>query len=140
MVCAALTDVPGSSAALLGGVVSYSDAAKVDLLGVNPGTLRDHGAVSAQTVREMASGAQRALASDLAVSISGVAGPGGGTEDKPIGTVWFGLSREASGAQPALSRVFLRHYGGDRAAIRLRATSFALDLLRRAVLDLSLPE
>ena len=87
-----ITDIPGSSVYFRGGIVAYSNAAKISLLGVSPATLESHGAVSSEVVLEMARGARRILQADLAVSISGVAGPGGGTPDKPVGTTWIGLS------------------------------------------------
>jgi len=87
-----LTDVPGSSEYFIGGVVAYAYEAKVALLGVSWDTLHAYGAVSRETVLEMACGARKALGADLAVSISGIAGPGGGLSDKPVGTTWIGLS------------------------------------------------
>lgn len=86
-----ITNVPGSSEYFLGAVVAYSYQAKVDLLGVSWDTLNTKGAVSRQTVLEMARGAGKALKADIAVSVSGIAGPGGGTAEKPVGTTWIGL-------------------------------------------------
>lgn len=86
-----ITNVPGSSAYFLGGVVAYAYEAKVALLGVSWETLKAHGAVSRETVLEMARGARRVLGADLAISVSGIAGPGGGLPDKPVGTTWIGL-------------------------------------------------
>lgn len=125
LVGAALTDAAGSSASYMGGVVSYSNGAKVDLLGVAAGTLAAHGAVSEQTAREMALGVRERLHADLAVSVTGIAGPDGGTPDKPVGLVWFGFA-DAQGAT-AESRVFR----GDRTTVRTLATVYALDGLRR---------
>ncbi len=85
----AITDIPGSSAVFGYGVVSYSNGAKASLLGVDAGTLETHGAVSAEVVAEMANGALGLSAAEMAVAVSGVAGPSGGSEDKPVGTVWF---------------------------------------------------
>lgn len=87
-----LTDIAGSSEYVLGGVVSYSNGVKQNLLGVRPGTLEQHGAVSPETAAEMARGVRRLLGSDLAVAVTGIAGPGGGTLDKPVGLVYLHLS------------------------------------------------
>jgi len=87
-----LTNVSGSSAYFLGGIVSYSNEAKEQLLGVGHSTLETHGAVSEATAIEMARGARRAFSADIAVSVTGIAGPGGGTPEKPVGLVWIGLS------------------------------------------------
>lgn len=87
-----ITNVPGSSEYFLGGIVAYAYEAKVALLGVSWATLQKYGAVSREIVLEMARGARRALRTDLAVSVSGIAGPGGGLPDKPVGTTWVGLS------------------------------------------------
>ena len=86
-----LTDIPGSSAYFLGGIVAYSYEAKAALLNVSWDTLNTKGAVSPETVLEMARGARHALGADIAVSVSGIAGPGGGTDEKPVGTTWIGL-------------------------------------------------
>ena len=87
-----ITNIPGSSDYYLGGVVAYAYEAKVALLGVSWDTLHAYGAVSRETVLEMARGARKALSADIAVSVSGIAGPGGGLPGKPVGTTWFGLS------------------------------------------------
>lgn len=121
-----LTDVPGSSAYFLGSVVSYADEAKRQLLGVSPSTLREHGAVSAESAVEMARGALEKFGSDFAVSITGIAGPDGGSAEKPVGTVFFALA-ERGGAGTAKKRLF----GGDRLVIRRAAAIHALELLRR---------
>lgn len=92
LVASRITDVSGSSAYFLGGIVAYSYEAKAALLDVSWDTLNGKGAVSRETVIEMARGARKALGADIAVSVSGIAGPGGGTPDKPVGTVWIGLS------------------------------------------------
>lgn len=122
-----LTDVPGSSDWFLGGVTAYSNGAKTKLLGVRAGTLKEHGAVSAACAREMAEGARRAFGSDYAFSVTGIAGPGGGTPRKPVGLVYLGLS------SPAETRVFKRLFRGGRAGVRERAANFILDALRKIV-------
>ena len=130
LVSAAITDVPGSSSAFLGGVVSYANSVKTDVLGVPEGLLAQFGAVSEETARAMAEGARKLLGADLAVAVTGVAGPNGGSAEKPVGLVWFALA-SASGTS-SVSTSFPR---GGRDAVRARATAKALDLLRRAVLD-----
>jgi nicotinamide-nucleotide amidase len=125
---ALLTDVPGSSAYFLGAVVPYADAAKEELLGVLPETIRRHGAVSEETAREMARGARKRFDSDLAASITGIAGPDGGSEEKPVGTVFFALA-ERGGRETAKRRL----YGGDRATVRRASAMFSLEMIRRFV-------
>ena len=132
MVAAALTDVPGASAAFLGGVVCYADAAKLRLLDVDPADLAHEGAVSQLVAEEMALGARDRFGADVCVAITGIAGPDGGSEDKPVGTVWFAvLSRVGRGTS---EQFVVRWTGASREAIRARATSMALDLVRREVL------
>jgi nicotinamide-nucleotide amidase len=118
-----ITDVPGSSDYFLGGIIAYAYEAKVALLGVSWDTLKAYGAVSRETVLEMARGARHALAADIAVSVSGIAGPGGGLPNKPVGTTWIGLSA-ADGEQAAV-------YGftGDRHQNKKLAADAALRLL-----------
>ncbi|HEY6066748.1 MAG TPA: nicotinamide-nucleotide amidohydrolase family protein, partial [Thermoanaerobaculia bacterium] len=125
---ALLTDVPGSSAYFVGSVVPYADAAKIGLLGVDPETIRRHGAVSEETAREMARGARERFDSDLAASITGIAGPDGGSEEKPVGTVFFALA-ERGGRETAKRRL----YGGDRATVRRASAMFSLEMIRRFV-------
>ncbi|MBU0552393.1 CinA family nicotinamide mononucleotide deamidase-related protein [Myxococcota bacterium] len=121
---AALTAIPGASSAFLGGVVSYANAVKVGLLGVSEATLAREGAVSEACAREMALGARRALGVDYALAITGVAGPGGGTPDKPVGLVCFGLS----GPEGTLTQR-VDFLPSARAEIQRRATAFALSWL-----------
>jgi nicotinamide-nucleotide amidase len=124
-----LTDQGGSSAYLLAGFVTYSNKAKHDHLGVRTETLATHGAVSELCAREMAEGARRAGSADVAISITGVAGPGGGSDEKPVGTVWIGVAfADATHAQ-------LFRFPGDRGEIRERSAQNALDMLRRALLE-----
>jgi nicotinamide-nucleotide amidase len=128
MVAVALTDIAGSSDVFERGFVTYSNAAKVELLGVSPQTLTDHGAVSEEVAREMATGALAHSPADLAVSITGIAGPGG-SEFKPEGRVCFGLARRG---QPV--RVETVEFGAlGRAGVRQAATQHALGLLARAL-------
>lgn len=118
-----LTNVPGSSDYFLGGIISYANQAKVHLLGVRPETLKAHGAVSRATVLEMACGVRAALPAEIGLSVSGIAGPGGGSPEKPVGTVWVGLC--ASGFEDA--RQF--HFTGGRASIKRQSAEAALALL-----------
>jgi PncC family amidohydrolase len=118
-----LTNVPGSSTYYMGSVTAYAYEAKVRLLGVKWETLEKHGAVSAETAIEMARGVRRALAADVGVAITGVAGPGGGTPDKPVGTVWIGLSI----ADEEMAWHFL--WDGDRLRNKALSAEKALDLL-----------
>ena len=127
MISARIADIPGSSDVLLGGIVSYSNDVKMKLLGVSGRTLREHGAVSEQCAREMAEGARRLFGADVAVSVTGVAGPGGGSAEKPVGLVWFGL------ASPDGVKTESRVFQGDRAAVRAAAVEHALELLLAAV-------
>jgi PncC family amidohydrolase len=118
-----LTEVPGSSAYLLGGVVSYADRAKVELLGVDPDQLAAHGAVSAQVARAMAQGARERLRADLAVAITGVAGPDGGSDAKPVGLTYVAVADEAG---VEVKRLL---WTGDRSANKRDSTAAALELL-----------
>ncbi len=127
MIGARLTTMPGASAWYLGGVVSYDDAVKQELLGVPGHVLRDHGAVSAETAAAMAKGARDRLGATWALSVTGIAGPGGGTPQKPVGLVYVGVA----GALGTTTRELRLH--GDRERIRLRACTMALHLLREAV-------
>jgi nicotinamide-nucleotide amidase len=126
-VAKACTDVAGSSQWFECGFVTYSNAAKSRDLGVSERTLADHGAVSEATVREMAVGALRVSGADVAVAISGIAGPEGGTPSKPVGTVWFGLAsrHDAEVSVTAQLHVFV----GDRELIRRRSVERALQLV-----------
>jgi len=118
-----LTNIPGSSAYFLGSVVAYAYDAKERLLGVNHNTLYDHGAVSELTALEMARGARRALGSDLAVSVTGIAGPGGGMPGKPVGLTWIALS--ARDHEEARSFV----WEGDRAENKAYSAEAALEMV-----------
>ena len=120
LVGAVLTSVPGCSAYYLGGVVAYANTAKVALLGVDPDVLATSGAVSAPVARAMALGARRSLGSDFAVAITGIAGPGGGTPDRPVGLVLVGL------ASPAGVVVRAERFAGSRDDVRVAAATTAL--------------
>jgi nicotinamide-nucleotide amidase len=122
---ARLTAIPGSSDVFIGGVIAYDDEVKVRLVGVDRATLRDHGAVSEQTVREMVAGIRRAMDAQIAVAITGIAGPDGGTAEKPVGLVW--IAADVDGRVRASHRI----YPGNREEIRQRAAQAALDLIRR---------
>jgi PncC family amidohydrolase len=118
-----ITNVPGSSTYYVGSVTAYAYEAKVRLLGVSWQTLEKHGAVSEQTAIEMARGVRVALAADVGVSVTGIAGPGGGMPEKPVGTVWIGISSPKD--------EFARHYlwSGDRLAIKEQTAQAALTQL-----------
>jgi len=124
-----VTAVPGASAVFVGGVVAYDDRVKTDALTVPGAFLEAHGAVSEEVVRAMAEGAQRRFAVDAALAVTGIAGPAGGTPEKPVGTVWV-AARVGSDAR-ALKRIF----PGDRGEIRARSAQAALDLLRRLLAE-----
>jgi nicotinamide-nucleotide amidase len=119
-----LTDLPGSSTWFAGGVVSYSNAVKQALLGVQTQTLIDHGAVSAECAREMVSGVRERFDTDLAVAVTGIAGPTGGTMDKPVGSVWIAWQERGT---PPRARLF--RFDGDRSAVRRQAVATALTQL-----------
>ncbi len=121
-----LTDIAGSSAWFECGVVAYSYEAKEALLGVSPQTLERTGAVSQETVVEMVSGALARYGASVAVAVTGVAGPSGGTNDKPVGTVWIGWKRRGGYA-----RAQLFHFDGDRESVRRQTVAAALDGARR---------
>ncbi len=124
LIAAALTDIPGASSVLERGFISYSNDSKIEVLGVLPDTLRDFGAVSDRVAEEMARGALEFSRADVAISVTGVAGPGGGSPEKPVGLVYFGL---------ATRKGILMHYkcrfSGDRDHIRMQSVSEALTLV-----------
>ena len=125
----AITGVPGSSAVFWGGVISYDNSVKRDVLGVSEEVLAAHGAVSSECASAMAGGARRLMKTDLAVSITGIAGPGGGSAEKPVGLVWFGLASRAGAITE--KKVF----PGDREAVRAAAMEHAMELLLSAARD-----
>jgi nicotinamide-nucleotide amidase len=125
----ALTDVAGSSQWFECGYVTYSNAAKLRDLGVSAHTLESFGAVSEQTVREMAEGALRAAGVNVALAVTGIAGPDGGTPDKPVGTVWFCAAARSGTAVDIIAEK--QHFDGDRAAVRSGSVRHALRLILR---------
>ena len=125
LVAAALTAIAGASDVVECGFVTYSNAAKMELLGVPSETIAGHGAISAETAAAMARGAVTRAGVDLAVAITGVAGPGGGTPPKPVGLVYLGLARKDGAA-----RVERRLFPGDRTQIRAAALTLALEMLQ----------
>jgi nicotinamide-nucleotide amidase len=124
LIAAAITAIPGSSAVLDRGFVTYSNQAKSDLLGVPENLITTDGAVSKSVAQAMAAGARHRAGTTLAVSVTGIAGPDGGSPEKPVGTIWFGLATP-TGAIETHNKLF----SGDRAAIRAAAVTFALNLL-----------
>ena len=125
----AITAVPGSSAVFYGGVISYDNSVKENVLGVSPETLASVGAVSSACAAQMASGARRLLKTDLAVSLTGIAGPDGGSAEKPVGLVWFGLAtKDGVRTEKAI-------FAGDRAQVRARAVLHAIGMLTVAGME-----
>ena len=123
LISAFVTDIAGASAVFYGGIVSYDNSIKEKLLGVRAETLRAKGAVSPETATEMSAGALRALGVDLAVSVTGIAGPGGGTDKKPVGLVYISVASQRG------SSVTENHFFGDRESVRLQTVQRALSLL-----------
>jgi nicotinamide-nucleotide amidase len=122
-----LTAIAGSSEAFVGGVIAYSNDVKVRDLGVNADDIEAHGAVSETVALQMASGVRGRTGADVGLAITGVAGPGGGTEEKPVGTVWMAIDTPL-GARAVMSRLI-----GDRDEIRRRATQGVMNMLRKAL-------
>lgn len=127
LVAGRITAVPGSSSVFLGGVVSYANAVKRELLGVPQAVLDSVGAVSAACAEAMAAGARSRLGADVAVSVTGIAGPDGGTPQKPVGLVFFGLATGGGVRSESL------RFDGGRDAVREQAVAHALEMLREAV-------
>jgi nicotinamide-nucleotide amidase len=127
LVAGAITAVPGSSDVFVGGAVTYSNEMKTTLIGVDPALVETLGAVSDAVAMSMAAGVRHVTDADLAVAVTGIAGPDGGTAEKPVGTVWFGI------AGPEGCYAEMRRFPGDREGVRERAVTTALDLLRRAI-------
>ena len=118
-----ITNVPGSSDYFLGSVITYANQAKIQILGVKSETLEKFGAVSRETVLEMAHAVRQVFFADIGVSVSGIAGPGGGVPGKPVGTVWIGLS------VAGLDRAWRYQFSGDRQEVKQQAAEMALKLL-----------
>lgn len=129
MIAAVLTEIAGSSDVVDRGYITYSNDAKHSMLGVSMADIKRHGAVSECVARAMAHGAVEASRADVAVAVTGVAGPGGGSAAKPVGIVCFGIAQRGFEAQ-SYTEVF---DGENRLGVRLKTTAFALGLLRRAV-------
>ena len=128
LIAGALTSVAGSSDAVYGGFVTYANEAKQKMIGVRAETLAAYGAVSEQTAREMAAGARREAGTDYAIAVTGIAGPGGGTADKPVGLIWFGLA----GPEGVIAEK--RSFGDiGRAEVRQATVEHALDMLLAAL-------
>lgn len=132
MVSAALTSVPGCSAVFKGGIVTYANSAKSSQLNVPLGMIHKYGAVSREVARTMAKNAIEALNVDVAVSVTGIAGPGGGSEEKPVGTVWLGLAVKDGEKVSVQTKLFKSEREG-REAIRMATVRQALGLLRDAL-------
>lgn len=127
LIAGALTSIPNSSAVVQGGIVSYSNDVKRCELDVSESDLETHGAVSEPVAIQMAQGVRAKLSTTVAVSVTGVAGPGGGSVEKPVGTVWFGI------ASPTETKAEVCHFTGDRTAVRAQTVAHALELLERAL-------
>jgi nicotinamide-nucleotide amidase len=124
LIAAALTAIPGSSATVLAGFVTYSNGAKTRMLGVPEAMLASHGAVSEPVARQMAEGALAASGADIAISCTGIAGPGGGTATKPVGLVFIGCARRGGE-----TRVARRVFPGDRTAVRAATVEAAFEMI-----------
>ncbi|ESX92223.1 CinA family protein [Mesorhizobium sp. LNJC403B00] len=131
MIISALTDIAGSSAVVDRGLITYSDEAKMEMLGVSPATLEAHGAVSRETVLEMAEGALARSRAGLALAVTGIAGPGGGSPEKPVGLVWFGVALR--GGPVAAELNMFADNGRD--FIRRETVKHALEIGMRALGD-----
>jgi len=135
-----LTDVPGSSAYFLGGVVAYSNAVKASMLGVSEAVLEEHGAVSEPVVRAMAEGVRKRFGSDFGIATSGISGPSGGTEDKPVGLVWLALAMPASEGADGQTSTHAESFvfKVSRSGHRSLTSQVALDWIRRSLLGIEL--
>ncbi len=130
---ARLTEVPGSSAYVDRGVVVYTNQSKIDVLGVPESLIRDHGAVSEPVAEAMARGMAHVAGTDLAVGVTGIAGPSGGTADKPVGMVAIAAAWSRAGSVSSRVRTF--NFVGGREMVRFQASQAALDMVRRWMLE-----
>jgi nicotinamide-nucleotide amidase len=128
LICAKLTDNPGSSDYLLGGVVSYSNSLKAEYLGVEENVLENHGAVSRETAEAMAVGVRTRSHADIGLAVTGIAGPGGGSEEKPVGSVYIAIATDEE------NWVSKFHFQGNRRQIREHSVQSGLDLVRKYLL------
>ena len=126
--CQALTDIPGSSAWFDRGFITYSNQAKVEMLGVSSTLLEQYGAVSFETARAMVEGVHGRSQAELAIAITGIAGPGGGTAEKPVGTVFFGIGQKGQAV-----KIDKRRFKGDRSEVRARSVEFVLKALLKTL-------
>ena len=124
-----LTDVAGSSAYVMGAVVSYTNEIKASLVGVHEATLKAFGAVSEETAREMAEGVRRAIPADIGVGVTGIAGPGGATAEKPVGLVYIAVAAEH------MTHAVRHVFSGSRAEVKRQSTEAALAMVRDLILD-----
>ena len=132
LLAGAITDLPGASRHYAGGVVAYCDEIKVAHLDVDPETLKAHGAVSGEVARQMAAGARSRFGADVAVAVTGIAGPEGGTPEKPVGTVWFAVALPSGDAHAVMER-----FTGDREAVRNASVAAALKMAVEAAAGLA---
>jgi nicotinamide-nucleotide amidase len=132
LLAARLTDPPGASEYVKGAIVAYSNEVKIALAGVPAELLQAHGAVSAEVARALADGARSRLDADVGVGVTGLAGPGGGSQEKPVGLVWLSVLANVAGSDTELTRSV--NLPGGRSDIRDRATTVAMHLIRRALL------
>lgn len=128
LVSALLTEIPGSSDVFTHGYITYANAAKIEMVGVDGALLKRHGAVSEEVARAMAEGAMKTSGTDMAIAITGIAGPGGATADKPVGLVHLACARRGHSTLHEQ-----RHFSGDRSAVRTQAAHAALELIQRQV-------
>jgi nicotinamide-nucleotide amidase len=126
--CQALTDIPGSSAWFDRGFISYSNQAKIDILKVSPALLEQNGAVSFEAARAMVDGVHGQSNAELAIAITGIAGPGGGTAEKPVGTVFFGIGQKGQAV-----KIDKRRFKGERDEVRARSVEFVLKALLKTL-------